>query len=63
MSRLSKTNANYKFILTSIDIWSRKAFCRLQKGKTAVETVASMRDIFDEAEIPPKTILFDRGKF
>lgn len=61
ISKIKNWNKGYCYILTCIDIWSRKAFCRLMKRKTAEETVSCMRDIFNEAINPPQTILFDRG--
>lgn len=61
IEKLKSYNSNFSYILTVIDIWSRFAFCRLMKTKTARETVACMEDIFKEAKDPPDTILFDRG--
>ena len=61
ISRIKKWNNNYSYILGAIDIWSRKAFCRLMFTKTAKETVEKMEEIFHEAGDLPETVLFDRG--
>ena len=62
IEKLKRYNSSYSYILTVIDIWSRYAFCRLLKNKSAAQTVACMRDIFNEAKDLPDTILFDKGK-
>ena len=62
VSKIKKYNSGFSYILTTVDIWSRKAFCRLMRSKSAEETTKCMADIFKEAVKPPLTILFDDGK-
>ena len=61
ISKIKRFNNGYCYILTVIDVWTRKAFCRLLKRKTADEVLKALKEIFEEAKILPKTILFDRG--
>lgn len=61
ISRLKKWNNGYTWILGVIDVWSRKAFCRLMFTKSADETVSCMKDILKEAVFLPETVCFDRG--
>ena len=48
-------------MLGAIDVWTRKAFCRLMYTKTADETLSCMKEIFIEAVTLPETVAFDRG--
>ena len=53
---------NFTFIMTTIDIFTRKAFCKLLRKKTAVETTKKLKDILQECGQKPDTILFDSGR-
>ena len=60
INSIKKWNNNYSYLMTCIDIFTRKAFVRLLKTKHATEATKEMLEILHEAVDPPKTILFDR---
>ena len=62
VSAIKRWNNNFTFIMTTIDIFTRKAFCKLLRKKTAVETTKKLKDILQECGQKPDTILFDRGR-
>lgn len=61
MGSLSKNNDNYKFLLTVIDVFSKRAYARPLKNKTGVEVTHAFASIFEESGIPVK-IQTDAGK-
>ena len=61
ISKISKYNDNFKYILAAIDIFSRRGFARLLRTKSADETLAAIKSILQEAGKFPKTILSDKG--
>lgn len=61
MTALSKHNDNYKFLLTVIDVFSKKAYARALKNKTGIEVTSAFAYILDESGIPAK-IQTDAGK-
>ena len=64
MSSLAKhrTNRGYKFILTVIDCFSRRAWALPLKNKTAATVTAAFAEIFqDPTSKPPKLLQTDEG--
>ena len=55
-------NKGYKYLLTAIDIFSKKAFARPLKNKTGAEVTKAMSSIIEEIGKPPKNIHSDQGK-
>ena len=62
ISNVKKANKNYAYILTCIDIFTRKAFAKPQYTKTGEETCNNIREILIEAEEKPFCVLFDHGR-
>ena len=60
MSQYSKENDGYKFILTVIDIFSKKSFVIALKNKSQVEVAKAMRKILEKYS--PVEIMTDKGK-
>lgn len=61
ISRFSDFNDGYKYLLTCIDVFTKKAFVRALKTKSANEVIVAFKSILTEAKIPPKTIFADKG--
>ena len=61
MTSLSKHNDNMKFLLTVIDVFTKKAFVRALKNKTALEVTRAFTSVLEEAGTPLK-IQTDRGR-
>ena len=61
ISNIKRHNNNYSWMLCAIDTFSRKAFIRLMRTKTADETLSSLKSILQEAKKMPKSIAADRG--
>lgn len=55
-------NNNYKYLLTAIDIFSKKSYARPLKNKTGVEVTQAMDSIIKEIGAPPRNIHSDQGK-
>ena len=62
MQKLSTKNSNHKYILMTIDCFSKKVWARKLKTKNGLETAKAMRSIFEEMNFPVHTIIFDEGK-
>ena len=60
MSNIATTNSYYKYLLVSIDIFTRKAFVVPLKTKTSETVIEGMKDIISFFE--PKIITSDNGK-
>jgi hypothetical protein len=60
MKKLKYVNSHNEYILTVIDVFSKKAWAQPIKKKTPVESVKVMADIFNEGRIP-KVICLDNG--
>lgn len=58
---LSKHNDNYKFLLTVIDIFSKRAYVRPLKNKTGVEVTRAFASVLEEGGVPVK-IQTDSGR-
>jgi|GEM_PF-907315 len=54
-------NDGAHYLLTCIDIFTRKAFIRVLTTKHASVVLEGFKSILKEAVDPPKTVLFDRG--
>jgi hypothetical protein len=61
MQQLSKYNDNYKYLLTCIDVFTKKAFVRPCKSKKDKEVLENFKSILLEAGKYPKTVLSDKG--
>lgn len=63
MSSLSKhrTNVGFKFILTVIDCFSRKAWAYPMKNKMAATVAETFSQIFKDGTTPPKLLQTDSG--
>lgn len=58
---LSTHNDGANYLLTCIDIFTRKAFVRVLTSKHAKNVLDAFKSILREAVDPPKTVTFDRG--
>jgi hypothetical protein len=58
---ISKQNGGVKFLLTCIDVFTKKAFVRACKNKTAPEILKQFKSILIEAKKKPRTLLSDKG--
>ena len=56
-----KDNKGYKYILFCIDVYSRYAFGRKLKGKTAEEVLQQIQSIIKEAGSYPEKLYVDQG--
>ena len=62
MQKLATRNYNYKYILMTIDCFSKKVWARKLKTKKGPETAKAMKSIFEDMSNPVQTIIFDEGK-
>lgn len=58
----AKENKSYKYLLTAIDIFSKKAYAKPLKSKKAHDVVLAMESILNEIGEPVKNIQADNGK-
>ena len=58
---LSKDNKQFKFLLTVIDVFSKKAYARPLKNKSASEVAKAFASVLDQSGTPAK-IQTDAGK-
>ena len=58
---LSQYNDGYKYLLNGIDIFSRRGFSIPLKSKTAIDTLDGFKQLLQQAEKYPKSVLSDRG--
>lgn len=61
MQALAEFNDGYNYLLTVIDVFSKRAYVRPLKRKTAVETVKAFESVFEESQTPAK-LQTDDGK-
>lgn len=62
IQKYSKWNDKFKYILSVIDAFTRKAWVRPCKDKTSDEVLSAFKSILTEAKTFPTTLLADRGK-
>ena len=62
MSVYSAYNDNIKYLLVCVDVFSKYAFVRPLRGKSAAEVVEQMRDIFERSGRSPLYVNGDAGK-
>ena len=55
------SNGNFRYILVVIDAFSRYAWTRALKSKTAVESAAALNSIFEEMPFKPRFFASDQG--
>jgi Integrase core domain/Chromo (CHRromatin Organisation MOdifier) domain len=61
MSRLAADNDGVTFLLVAIDSFSKKAWIKNMTNKSAMTSLAVIKEIVNEVVPPIKTIFFDRG--
>ncbi len=63
MNQFSKFKKNFKYILVAIDVFSKHAFARPLRTKTAAEVCAALEDIITSYKWgAPQNIMSDEGK-
>ena len=62
LTKLSKMNDGYKFLLVAIDVFSKYVWIEPMKSKSAVEVEKALSKIFLESKRKPQTIQTDKGK-
>jgi hypothetical protein len=62
MSNIKSENKNFKFLLTAIDIFSKKGFADKMKNKSAIATTEAFKSILKKSKRKPKLIHVDEGK-
>lgn len=62
LSKLSKTNKGYKYILVVIDCFSKYIWCKPLKTKTSKEVAFAMEEILKNCGTIPKNLQTDDGK-
>ena len=62
MSKLSKKNKGYKFLLVCIDVLSKYAWLRPLKSKTGLAIKNALKDIFVSDQRIPQVLQTDKGK-
>lgn len=58
----AKSNKNHKFLLTVIDCFSKFAFAKPVKDKSATSVAAAMLSIFNDSGRYPKNLQTDHGR-
>lgn len=58
----SRVNKGNKYLLTAIDIFSKKGYARAVHRKTGANVTKAMESILEEIKSPPKNIHSDQGK-
>ena len=61
LQQISGNNSNYKYILLTIDCFSKKIWMRKLKTKTGFETAEGIKSIIMDMDWPPQTVIFDEG--
>ncbi|OON93311.1 MAG: hypothetical protein ATN32_09025 [Candidatus Epulonipiscium fishelsonii] len=54
MQALAEHNNRFKYMLTVIDVFSKIAYVRVLKNKTAAEVVRAFESIFKDGQMPEK---------
>lgn len=58
----AKVNNGYKYMLTVIDIFSKKGYAKALKNKTSAEVTKAMETVLNQIGSSPKNIHSDQGK-
>ena len=61
LQQISGSSSNYKYILLSIDCFSKKVWLRKLKSKKGKETSEAIKSIIIDMNWPPQTVIFDEG--
>lgn len=61
MRGLSKFNSGENYILTVIDVLSKKAFARTLTRKTSTYVIKAFKSIFNESKTKPRCVQTDKG--
>ncbi len=61
LRNISTSNANFNYILLSIDLFSKRIWLRKLKTKSGPETAEAIKSILVSMEFPPQTVIFDEG--
>jgi hypothetical protein len=59
---MEEQNDGYKYILVVIDVFTRYAWTRKLKNKTAVETAKAFKSIINDSKAKPRALWVDQGK-
>lgn len=62
LGSIKQYNDGFRYILNCIDCFSRMAFSRPQKSKTASETAKSFKDILETSNLIPRKLQTDRDQ-
>lgn len=62
MGEWSAENDGYKYMLNVVDVFTRYAWSRPLKSKSALDTFAAFLDIIDTDKVKPKHLYVDQGK-
>lgn len=62
LQKLQKENDGIRFLLTTIDVFSKKAYVEPLKDKTAQSIIRAFQNIFDGSETRPRKLRTDKGK-
>ncbi len=62
MREWADDNDGYKYMLNAVDVFSRYAFSRPLKTKTAIDTFAAFIDMIEVSGRQPKALWVDEGK-
>ena len=61
MSKLSKANKGFKYIMVIIDVFSKYAWLEPLKTKTGIEISKALQKVFNESKRSPRLIQIDKG--
>ena len=61
MSKLSKANKGFKYLMVVIDVFSKYAWLEPLKTKTGIEITKALKKIFDKNKRSPLVIQTDKG--
>lgn len=61
LSRFSRANRGFKYILVCVDVHSKRVYAEALKTKSGLEVARSLMKIFTQAAKPPKNLFTDQG--
>lgn len=62
MQKYAGSNSSFRYILVTLDLFSKQVWLRGLKTKEGHETAMAMRSVFHSVRYPIQTIIFDEGK-